>query len=154
MSEKSSPRFTRFVTWFVDLSFKRPIAVLAIFAALAGVSLWESNKLVFKSSFVELLPDNSREVNDLNLVAKKAGGVGYRVVQIKGAEQKTLAAFADAVAPQLETHKDDIRYVEYRYDLKFFKRRALLLLPAEKLKGLHDDLKTRIDWEKAHANPL
>jgi uncharacterized protein len=153
MSEKST-RLSRLIHAFVDLSFRRPLLVVLAFVLIGGGSAYVATRLVFKGSFVELLPDDAREVTDLNLVAKKAGGDGYLVVQVKGSDAKARRAFAEAASPKLEEHSAEIRYVEYKYDIGFFEKRALLLLPAEKIDALRGELKARIEWEKAHANPL
>jgi uncharacterized protein len=144
---------TPLVERFVRLSFARPFAVLLVFGLIAIAGAAIASRLVFHGSFVELLPENAKEVQDLNLVSKKAGGDGYLVVQLTGAPLDELKKFANLAAPKLETLKE-VRYVEYRFDVKFFEERALWLLPPVKLTSLHDDLKNRILWEKQHANPL
>ncbi|MFL5318835.1 MAG: efflux RND transporter permease subunit [Myxococcaceae bacterium] len=138
---------------FVELSFRKPFAVLLVFLALGGASFYLASSLGLRLSFLELLPDNAREVQDLNLVSKKAGGDGYLVVQAKGPNPEVLQAYAKALAPELEK-LPDVRYVEYHYDIGFFRDRALLLLPADKLKSLREDIQARIQFEKKKANPL
>ncbi len=137
----------------MQLSFRRPWLVLLCFLVIGALGASLASRLVFRGSFVELLPENAREVKDLNVVAEKAGGDGYLVVQVKGAPQPTLKRFAERVAPELEK-LPEVRYVEYRYDIGFFEDRALWLLPTEKLQVLHGDLEARILYEKQQANPL
>jgi len=147
-------RVTQIIRRFVHLSFERPLLLLSVVAAVGVISLGLAGKLMFRGSFTELLPQSAREVKDLNLVSQKAGGDGYLVVQVKGGSPETLKAFAAAAAPKLEAHPDVVRYVEYRYDIPFFQKRALLLLPREKISSLRTDLEARILYEKKHANPL
>lgn len=138
---------------FIALCFRRPWWVLLAFVVIGSAGGYLSSRLIFRGSFVELLPESAREVKDLGIVSEKAGGDGYLVVQVKGAPPETLQAYAHAVSPKLEALKE-VRYVEYRYDIDFFKDRALLLLPVEKLRALHADLSARIQYEKQQANPL
>ncbi len=151
---EKSTRVASLIRRFVDLSFAHPLRVILLFVLIGGGCAYVATGLVLRGSFVELLPQSAREVQDLNLVSKKAGGDGYLVVQVTGAPLETLQAFAHDVAPKLEAHQSEIRYVEYRYDIEFFRQRGLWLLPAEKLQGLREDLKARIDYEVQTANPL
>ena len=69
-------------------------------------------------------------MRELEAVSQKAGGDGYLVLRARGGSPETLRRFAHALAPRLEA-LDEVRYVEFRYDTRFFEERALLLLPAE-----------------------
>lgn len=151
---EASTRKDRWIRRFVELSFARPGVVLLLFVLVGGGCAYLASRLVFRGSFVELLPRSAPEVRDLELVSQKAGGDGYLVVQVKGAPPEVLKAYAEAAAPRLEALKDEVRYVEYRYDVRFFRERGLLLLPAEKLRALRADLEARIRFEKQRANPL
>ena len=119
-------------------------------ALLAGLL---ASRLGFHGSFVELLPAHTVEVSDLETVSAKAGGDGYLVLRAQGAAPEQLRRFAHALAPRLET-LEEVRYVEYRYDTRFFADRALLLLSAPQLKGLREDLEEALRQQKLAANPL
>ena len=56
-----------------------------------------ASRLVFRGSFVELLPESAREVQDLKAVSQKAGGDGYLVLQATGVALPELQAFAVAL---------------------------------------------------------
>jgi uncharacterized protein len=138
---------------FAWLSYRRPWRVLAWVVAVTLVAGLLASRLVFHGSFVELLPAHTLEVRDLESVSQKAGGDGYLVLRARGASPETLRRFAHALAPKLEA-LEEVRYVEFRYDVQFFKDRALLLLPAEQLRGLREDLEGILRAEKLRANPL
>lgn len=142
------------LTRLVDVSVHRPWLPLAVAGVVAVVAAAMASRLEFRGDFIELLPDKAPEVQDLRFVEKKAGGGGYLVVQVVGGDRTTRRAFANAFAPRLERETDVVRYVEYRFDVQFFRDRGLLLLPPEKLASLRDDLTRRIQYEKAIANPL
>ena len=153
MAEQSS-KIRGWLSAWVALSNRRPwVIVLAClgFAAACGVLAAD---LAFRGDYVELLPEKAEEVKDLRFVEKRAGGGGYLTVQVTGGDQETRRKFAAQWAPAMEKETEIARYVEYRFDIDFFRSRGLLLLPAEKLAALHDDLAARIDWERKHANPL
>lgn len=138
----------------VAFSYRRPFVVLALFLVVGGAAGWVSSTLPFKGDFIELLPQGSQEVKDLRFVEAKAGGGGYLVVQIKGGDRGQRRALGAKLTERLEKRTDLIRFVEYRFDIDFFQKRGLLLLPPEKLEALEKDVGARIDYERKHANPL
>jgi hypothetical protein len=116
--------------------------------ALGGALL--AGRLEFRGSFVELLPQEAPEVQDLTRVAQKAGGDGYLVVRAQGGKPESLRAFSDALAKKLET-LPEVRYVDHHFNVAFFEERGLLLLPTEKLKALRQDVEARLRYEKQTA---
>lgn len=151
---KSDSYAGRWLGRLVDLSFRRPWMVLGVFAALFAVTTWISSKLELRGDFIELLPRDTEEVRDLRMVEQKAGGDAYLVVQVTGGSKEERRAMAGALAPKLAAERDFVRYVEHRFDVDFFRKRALLLMPTDKLRSLRDDLERRIEYEKALANPF
>ncbi|HZI05407.1 MAG TPA: hypothetical protein VEZ71_15350, partial [Archangium sp.] len=135
---------------FIRGTLARPWRVLLAFTVLAIGAALLAGRLDFRGSFVELLPNETREVQDLNRVAQKAGGDGYLVVRARGAAPEQLQAFSNALARKLET-LTEVRYVENHFDVDFFEERGLLLLPTEKLKELRADVDARLRYEKEQA---
>lgn len=138
---------------FIQGAQRHPWRVLCVFAALLAGSGLLASRLEFRGSFVELLPQGAREVQDLTRVSEKAGGDGYLVLRARGAAPERLRAYAVELTERLEA-LPDVRYVEHRYDVAFFQKRALLLLPTEKLQALRKDIEARIRYEKQQANPF
>ncbi|MFN0064595.1 MAG: efflux RND transporter permease subunit [Myxococcaceae bacterium] len=138
---------------YVALSFRRPARLLLIFCVLGGAMGGVAARLDFRGSFAELLPKQTEEVADLELISKKAGGDGYLVLQVKGGDVERRRDFARALASRLES-LPEVRYVEYRYSVAFFRERGLLLLPPERLRALRHDIEARLQYEKKVANPL
>ncbi|WNG62826.1 MMPL family transporter [Archangium gephyra] len=135
---------------FTRLSYRRPGLVLAWVVAAALLSGVLASRLVFRGSFVELLPAHTQEVRELEAVSQKAGGDGYLVLRARGGSPETLRRFAHALAPRLEA-LEEVRYVEFHYDTHFFEERALLLLPAEQLRALRGDLESMLRAERRAA---
>jgi predicted RND superfamily exporter protein len=147
-------RLAHLLKRLVDVSFRRPWLLVAIFVLVGAGAAYKSSQLGFRGDFIELLPESSAEVKDLRFVEARAGGGGYLVTQVTGGTPERRRAFANAFAPKMEESKELVRYVEYRFDIGFFRSRALLLLPTEKLKALTQDLDQRIQFETVSANPL
>jgi predicted RND superfamily exporter protein len=154
VSTRTHPEQPRdLLTRFVALSSRRPVLVLAAFLAVGAGSTVVASRLAFRGSFVELLPESAQEVKDLHLVSAKAGGDGYLIIQAKGAAMARLRSYADAAAKALEA-LPEVRYVEYRYDIEFFRARGLMLLDAAKLASLRGDIAARLRYERLSHNPL
>ncbi len=145
--------FDRGMERFAWLSYRKPGRVLACVLVVTLLAGLLASRLVFHGSFVELLPAHTQEVRELEAVSHKAGGDGYLVLRARGASPETLRRFAQELAPRLEA-LEEVRYVEFRYDTRFFEDRALLLLSAEQLRALREDLEGVVRAEKLAANPL
>ncbi|MBN8225941.1 MMPL family transporter [Corallococcus macrosporus] len=131
----------------------RPWQVLlavALVTAAAGVF---ASRLEFRGSFVELLPEGAPEVRDLTRVSEKAGGDGYLVIMAKGGTPEALKSYATELQKRLEA-LPTVRYVEHHYDVAFFRRHGLLLLPTAEVASLRKDLEARVLYEKERASPL
>lgn len=138
---------------FLQASLSRPWWVVACFLLLGLGGALLAARLEFRGSFVELLPAGAREVQDLTRVSQKAGGDGYLVLRARGATPDQLKAYAQELQGRLE-RLPQVRYVEHHFDVGFFLRNGLLLMPAERLRALHDDLSARVRYEQQQGNPL
>lgn len=145
---------TTWLTAWVSWSVRRPWHVVLAGLAFAVLSGLVARGLEFRGDFAELLPENTDEVRDLRFVEARSGGVGYLVVQVTGGDAATRKRFAHEWATAMEAEPELTRYVEYHFDLEFFRTRGLLLLTAEQLEALRNDLSARITWERQRANPL
>lgn len=141
------------LTRLVTFSFTRPALVFLVLLLVGGTFAGIASQLGFRGDFIELLPDSTREVQDLKVVQELAGGGGYFVIRVRGDSKETRRAYASALATRLEQEKDSVSYVEYRFDASFFSTRGLWLLPSEKLQALAADVDARITWEKQRALP-
>lgn len=148
---------------YLGLCFRRPYALLVTAALLFVVAAAMSTRLGFRSSFMELLPDESPEVMDLRFVGQKAGGDGYLIIAVDARKLDDAKAFAGRLAPRIEAlgYTDEhgvrrplLKYVEYHYDVQWFEDRALLLIAPERLREVTRMAKSRIDYEKVKATGL
>lgn len=144
----------RALDWLSAASGHHPWRIVAISILLGVIATVMSAQLGFRGDFTELLPATTAEVKDLKEIEDRAGGTGYLVIQVLGGTKEDRRAFAKDAAAAIETRKDVVRFVEWKFDTSFVAKRALLLLETPKLKSLKDDLATRIEYEKKIANPL
>ena len=146
-------RTAHLLTRLANFSFSRPVLVVMVLLTIGGTFAFIASRLGFRGDFIELLPDSTREVQDLKVVQEMAGGGGYFVVRVRGDSKETRRAYAAALATKLEAQKELVSYVEYHFDASFFSTRALWLLSSDKLKALGEDVDARITWEKQRALP-
>ncbi len=151
---KADSRVTRWLHHHAEASFRTPWRFLVVFTILGALALAMASRLEFRGDFIELLPEQTAEVRDLRLVEKKAGGGGYLIVIVKGGDQSQRRRFAADFAAKAEKETDVVSYIDYHFDISFFKNRALLVMPTDRLLHLESDLKKRIAYEKKIANPL
>jgi predicted RND superfamily exporter protein len=149
----SDSPIAKLLTRLAAFSFQRPGTVLIALLTLGGLCSFIASRLGFRGDFIELLPESTREVQDLKAVQDLAGGGGYFVVRVRGDTKEVRRAFAHAFAQRLESEKDFVSYVEYHFDAAFFASRGLWLLSAEKLEALGRELDERITYEKQRALP-
>ncbi|RKH46644.1 hypothetical protein D7X55_15235 [Corallococcus sp. AB049A] len=131
----------------------RPWQVLLAVALVTAAAGFFASRLEFRGSFVELLPEGAPEVRDLTRVSEKAGGDGYLVIMAKGTAPEALKAYATEFQKRLEA-LPTVRYVEHHYDVAFFRRHGLLLLPTAEVASLRQDLEARVRYERERASPL
>ncbi|GMT99291.1 MMPL family transporter [Corallococcus caeni] len=149
----SQARRQRWFEGFIQAAMSRPWQVLLVVALVTAAAGLFASRLEFRGSFVELLPEGAPEVRDLTRVSEKAGGDGYLVIMAKGGTPEALKAYATEFQQRLEA-LPTVRYVEHHYDVAFFRRHGLLLLPTAEVASLREDLEARVRYEKERASPL
>ncbi len=118
---------------------------LAAFAVAAGIK--------FDSSYEALLPDDSAEINNANVVRDKTGGTRQVVVAIEGSDKDQRRAFARKVTDRFR-QIEDIRYADFEFPIDFFKKRALRLMDETSLDELTEALEEAVRAAKWKANPM
>lgn len=149
----SQTRRQRWFEGFIGTAMSRPWQVLLAVALVTLAAGLVASRLEFRGSFVELLPEGAPEVRDLTRVSEKAGGDGYLVIMAKGGTPPALRSYAAELQKRLEA-LPEVRYVEHHYDVAFFRRHGLLLLPTQSVAALRKDLEARVRYEKERASPL
>lgn len=127
--------------------------ILLVFLALAIAAGFIAKDLQFKGDFVDLLPSHAPSVQGLDEIKKRLGGEGYLIVVLETPNIDKAKAFAELLAPKLQSLRE-ARYIDYKFDREFFEKRTLLYVDSEDLQTLKTRLEKKIDYEKKHLNPF
>lgn len=122
---------------------------LALLVALALTAVaWQSTRhLTIQTNFVDLLPDDQPEVQELRHLQKIVGGASFVIVTVEPDRPDLGPALLEALAQRLAGH-GDIRYLDYRPPYDFFRRNALLYLGVDELDKFAERITRRIDQIK------
>lgn len=134
-------------------AYRRPVATLALLAALTGLGVLSARTLVVDTDLVGLLPQHYQSVQDLAQLETRFGSVGYVIVAGLGADPDARRRFAEDLAPRLEA-LETVRYVQHRRPTEFFADRALYFLDTADLTTLRERLAAREAWERRRRNPM
>jgi predicted RND superfamily exporter protein len=145
----------KLVPWLI----RRQRGVLLVAAVLTLVGTFFSVRLYsdLRSQVEELLPADAPSVVAAKRWGPKLHNVTHLSVVLQGQDPKALQRFAEALALRLKAlPANEVEAVEYRTDADaaFVKRFGLLYVDTADLRTVRDRIKSRVDWEKRHANPL
>lgn len=127
------------------------ILVVAAVATLIGGHF--TLRLTLQSDLAELLPDSFDSVKALNRMKEELGSVGQLRIVVETSDFAAARQFIEDLEPQLLT-SPSIRYVDYKNDVPFYERNALLFLDTSTIDSLYDAVQNTIDAAKQQLNPL
>lgn len=139
--------------WLGGLSsfcYRNAPAVCAILVGLTLAFALSARSLRIDTDLTSLLPESFESVRDVHDISKEFGGVGYVAVVVHGKDKETVIRFAEDVAPKLSALKN-VRYVDYKRPVSFFRDHALYYLDQEDLESVLDRMTARRDWEVSRA---
>lgn len=135
------------------LSHRHPVRALLALAVVTMLSVWSARRLTVDADLVQLLPKTFKSVQDVEILEKRFGGVGYVVIVGRNAPRDALVRFAEDLAPKLQA-LDGVRYVDYQRPVTFFEEHALYFMDPEDLVLVRDRLTAREAYERQTRNPL
>ena len=147
----------RLMSRWAKTVYRYPWYVVLVGFVIAATGGYLATNIQIKSSFKNLLPDQSHAVMDLDAISERIGGMGTLTVLVQGDDLKAMERFADDLAAKLQGYpKDEVLFVDHRIDVQkaFFQRNKTLYLSVEELETLRDEIKKQVDKEKAKANPF
>ena len=142
-------------------SLRHPVPVLVGAVLLAGVCGSVASRLEFRSDYIDLLPPDSREVQDLRHVSTQAGSPWFTILAVdrhssilgESASLEPTLEWSAELAEKLEA-SPLVRYCELRLPLAFLEERRLLFLTATEIRDLTNEVEERIASAKYEASPF
>ena len=138
---------------------RRPLLVLLVALALAGVGAERARFLTIDSDFANLVPPDYPSVRALTRLRETVGGEADVAVAIESPSFEANRRFADSLvarAMRLESAPGSPYFtrVVYRRDVDFLKRNALFLASDAELGDLQRYLRGQIEVARLEANPF
>ena len=127
------------------------IVILAL--VFAGVGAYYTSKLTLQTDLTALLPESFTSVKAYNEIKKKVGGIGELRIVIETQDFNAAVKFANELAPAL-LKSPYVKYVDYKNDVEFYEKNALLFLTPSELDTLYAKIDRKIAREKQKLNPL
>jgi len=127
--------------------------ILAVAAVSAGAGAYYSSKLKLDSDLAALLPDSFQSVQALKRMEGEVGGTDQLRVALRTQDFDAAVRLADSLAVAL-SRSEYVGSVDYRNDVDFYERHALLFLDVEQLDSLYDAVQRAIEKEKQKVNPF
>ncbi len=128
-----------------------PILIVAVLGTIIGG--YYASKLKLQTDLTALLPDHFESVKALNKIKEEVGGLGQLRLVIETKDFSAAKKLAADLTPRLLESKL-IKYVDYKNDVKFYRKNALLFLEPAELDTLYRQIKDKVDQEKQKLNPL
>ena len=128
-----------------------PILIVAMVMTIFGG--YYASKLILISDLSALLPDHFESVKTLNRIKKEVGGIGQLRIVIETKDFSAARKFAHDLEPKLLA-SPLVKYVDYKNDVKFYKKNALLFLSQPELDSLYTTIANKVNKEKQKLNPL
>jgi uncharacterized protein len=129
------------------------LAVIAMGAVVTAVGAYYAAKLKIDTDLAALLPDSFESVKALKRMEGEVGGTSQLRVALKSRDFPAMVRLADTLAVAF-AESEYVGSVDYRNDVEFYERHALLYLDVEQLDSLYDAVQRAIDKEKQKANPF
>lgn len=143
---KSPPKIYR-------LGVRFPKTVLFVALLLSVLSFCAARKLELVTDLTALLPKHAESVQSLEKVKKYFGGTSFLILTVEGDSKETAQDFADQFILQLQK-LSDIRHVEYRQPVEFFKERQWLYLTLEDLEKIQKRIVKILELQGKGISPV
>lgn len=110
----------------------------ALIVTIITIGLAANLKLTTRWS--DLLPLDDPMVQEFDKIIKEYSTASNSIVVVQGAE-KQIKAFSDDIVPRIEQMTEDVKRVDYKLNIDFFKNHGLMLSKATDLKDMVDIFK-------------
>ncbi len=136
--------WARLLGALAEASVKRPwwFLAAALLSFVPAITL--ASKLSLKSSFIDLLSQDDPEVQDLNLVLDKTGGLGFSTIAVEATDRKRAESVAVQLAERLE-RVEGVKFVQARLEVEYLEDRQLYYLSQKEIDELTEAVKGAVD---------
>ncbi len=141
------------IAWFSKNILNYYIHVIIASFILFVISSFFATKLTLDTSLVNLLPDDYQSVKTLKKIQKQIGSFETLQILVQGTNFESIRPYSDRLANIFANDKT-IKLVDYKKDINFLKKNALLLLKKQELQEIHNRLKQKIDKTNLKYNPF
>ncbi|MFQ5631365.1 MAG: RND family transporter [bacterium] len=131
--------------------YYRSILIMAAIATIVGG--YYTSKLKLQTDLTALLPEHYESVKALNCIKEEVGGVGQLRLIFESKDFNAAKRLANDLSPRV-LQSPLVKYVDYKNDVQFYKKNALLFLEPSELDTLYARIEEKIDQEKQELNPL
>jgi len=132
------------------------IALFALALTLALLPVVRSLELF--SDWTELLPRSAPSVRDLGAGQRRVGGLSTLTLMLESGDNAALRRYATAMAARLEALPPSLHVRRVQWNVgdyqRFVREHRHLYAPLPELTRARDELRRRIEYERASANPV
>lgn len=129
------------------------LLIILLAVAFTAVGGYWSSKLTLESDMAKLLPSDYESVKTLEAIKQQVGGQGNIRIVLESRDFTAMKTFADTLAKRFNS-SPHFNFVDYKNDVAFYQKNALLLLEKEELDSLKSAIQQKIDSEKQKLNPF
>lgn len=144
--------------WLADITYRHYKLIIVVSILLTVFCSFFVNKLVrrLETDIAALIPDQYESVQTLERIQARVGGVGSLVVLVQSPDFEANKRFAEDLAEELQKpqYKQYVNYIDYKRDVDFYKKNALLFMEADDLEDILERIEDRIAQEKLKLSPL
>lgn len=119
--------------------------------------LFVAKKLELRSNWIEVLPRNAPSVRDLHDGERRVGGLSTLTLVLESNDNAALRRYATAIVGRLEQLPPELRVRRVQWNVgdyqQFVRDHRYLYAPLADLTRARDELRRRVDYERASAMP-
>jgi hopanoid biosynthesis associated RND transporter like protein HpnN len=131
----------RLLVWFVDACCRRPWAVGVVSLAVAVISATVFyTRLEYRTQRSDLMSPHKDYQERWRAYLKEFGDDDDMVVVVEGSDRDRMTAALEYLAGEVQARPGQFERLFYKVDLRHLRDRALLFLPAEQIRSIHDNL--------------
>ncbi|NOZ85411.1 MAG: MMPL family transporter [Deltaproteobacteria bacterium] len=135
--------YDRLVSLSIYLATRKTITTLILAMLLTILASLTITRIQIKSDLADLFPEHTPNVLRIKQVKTTLGYSAQLTIIINSPNGKDTMRFASDLAQKLEKDPDMAR-VDFKRDISFFKKNALLLVPLNDLEDLQDKIESKI----------